>query len=53
MTVVPILCAHDLGYDDEEQEMQRTEIKHNDTFWLEILYFMAVDYSDEEKESIL
>ena len=53
MTVVPILCAHDLGYDDEEQEMQRTEIKHNDTFWPEILYSTAVDYSDEEKESIL
>ena len=24
MTVVPILCAHDLSYNDEEQEMQRT-----------------------------
>ena len=37
VTVVPMLCAHDLAYDDEEQEMQRTEIKHNDTFWLKIL----------------
>ena len=51
VTVVPILCAHDLGYDDEEQEMQRTEIKHNDIFWAGDS--LAVDYSDEEKESIL
>ena len=42
--------GYDLGYDDEEQEMQRTEIKHNDTFWLEILYSMAVDYSDMRRK---